>query len=395
VKQEGVVQSNGCKRNEHYREDCSTYLGGEYACPAPDTGSKTEETSNPPAQPQQNSGGGGATKNLGESCTIVNDNNGNCGTDLTCSGGQCKVNNGSYHGSNKCCALNTQCASDELCNGSDGDCHAGTYCKKRTLNRSLGQNCADDYDSCASGLTCQDVKGTALCRYTRGSGSPVCCEGDSDCPAGPPRQYCDTANDSPDRTCSTRYTCATRTDTGGGDTGDDGDDEDTGNNNTIFNIELSLPGIKNTSGNNQSPTHPQRNVTIKVLGSNDQLVSEKSANITYSSSTGTYKGNVNMGTLATGIYTIKLEANNSLRKIPQGSISITNGTTNQIPKTNLVTGDLNKDNSLNVNDYNTFISCFGDKQCSQKQLADLNDDGKVDLADYNILMGNFATQRGD
>ncbi len=61
----------------------------------------------------------------------------------------------------------------------------------------------------------------------------------------------------------------------------------------------------------------------------------------------------------------------------------------------LVLGDINQDNVLNLADYNAIISCYGAKSCSQKILTDLNDDGKIDEKDINIFYYGLATRQGD
>lgn len=60
-----------------------------------------------------------------------------------------------------------------------------------------------------------------------------------------------------------------------------------------------------------------------------------------------------------------------------------------------VAGDINGDGQVNIQDYTTLASCYGNNMnkpsCgTNKTKADLNNDGKVDGVDYNILIRNFG-----
>jgi len=92
---------------------------------------------------------------------------------------------------------------------------------------------------------------------------------------------------------------------------------------------------------------------------------------------------------------------NSLWKRIPGIVTITANTDNN-PTTQiqLVTGDIDQNNSLTVLDYTNFVKCFkGESECtdSLKIFADLDDDGVVkdDLDDLTILQKGFAVRDGD
>lgn len=53
----------------------------------------------------------------------------------------------------------------------------------------------------------------------------------------------------------------------------------------------------------------------------------------------------------------------------------------------LTAGDLNKNGSVDIFDYNTLVAEFGKTSPSP---ADINLDGKIDIFDYNILVANFG-----
>lgn len=99
-------------------------------------------------------------------------------------------------------------------------------------------------------------------------------------------------------------------------------------------------------------------------------------------------------TVKTGTYDLKLRTNNSLWK-DLGFVTVTSQSGASAPSAVLATGDLNQDNTLNLLDYNIFLSCFGAKSCGQKQQADLNLDGKVDEVDINIFLSNLSNRTGD
>src|SRR5205823_2071408 len=74
-----------------------------------------------------------------------------------------------------------------------------------------------------------------------------------------------------------------------------------------------------------------------------------------------------------------------------------------IPKISLVTGDIDKNNQLDIEDYNALVDCFGSKQNSsnchyaptqQSPGADIDDDGMVGGADYNLFLREVSVQPG-
>jgi hypothetical protein len=105
--------------------------------------------------------------------------------------------------------------------------------------------------------------------------------------------------------------------------------------------------------------------------------------------------------LASGQYIIKVKSDQHLRRAISGFVTLTAGTTQQLPSVTLITGDINNDNSLNVLDYNVIIGCYSDispaTSCtaSQKLAADINDDGSVNQFDYNLFLRELSVQTGD
>lgn len=181
---------------------------------------------------------------------------------------------------------------------------------------------------------------------------------------------------------------------------------------TQFSFALFLHNIGNGGDNanptgrgNQHPLHPQRTLTIFVYDANNNLVTKTQGLITYDPLHFNFIGTIDIGTLATGDYTIKVQTDGYLRKsIPGLQHIIAGGGNNTIPLVTLVGGDIFPDNQLDVQDYNILISCYSSNpahhpptSCTpqQQQAADIDDDGVVDIVDYNEFLRELSTQHGD
>lgn len=182
--------------------------------------------------------------------------------------------------------------------------------------------------------------------------------------------------------------------------------------NTVFALNIGLDGLGTTgdnvaplnhSGSNKNPLHPSRNVTIEVFNTdtNNTLVANKSGEIVYQASSGKFTGNVDMGSLASGNYNIKVKSNGYLRRLIPGQ-NVTGGQTFNVPAARLVTGDINGDNAINILDYNIFIACSifnrgntGACTDAYRPFADLDDNGTIDQFDYNLFIRELSVQNGD
>lgn len=172
---------------------------------------------------------------------------------------------------------------------------------------------------------------------------------------------------------------------------------------TGIKLSLKLPGIGKTSGDNASPIRTTRTTTVSVFNSlNTEIVHQMTGTLEYNATNGYYEGAVGIGTsIPSGSYTVKVKMDNTLYKRLPGIVAITSGKAdNTTPQAKLVSGDLNQDNALGVEDYTTFLACFqGNSTCTGDIAikSDINDNGNVngDNDDQNILQYNYTNRLGD
>lgn len=172
----------------------------------------------------------------------------------------------------------------------------------------------------------------------------------------------------------------------------------------ILNVSVKLPGIGNKSGDVTNPVNKTIVAAVAVYNSSNQYVKQATGNLTFDGQV--FKGPINIGSLPAGSYTTYIKTSNSL--IKRLTPTITGGTGGPInmPQVELITGDFDQTNKLDIVDYNKLLTCYGKNQqgnilnifgtnaftCG---LQDLNDDGKVDEKDVNIFLRGFAIREGD
>lgn len=172
---------------------------------------------------------------------------------------------------------------------------------------------------------------------------------------------------------------------------------------TGLNLNIKIPGIGKIAGDNQTPSRGVRTVNVSIFNSSNQAVAtDKTGVLSYNSASGKFEGIAGLGnTLTTGSYLVKVKLDNTLTKQLPGIISLTSGSTqNASSEISLVSGDLDQDNELTIQDYNTFLACYkGLSSCTANlaSKADFNDNGsaKDDNVDLNILQRGFAVRQGD
>jgi hypothetical protein len=168
-------------------------------------------------------------------------------------------------------------------------------------------------------------------------------------------------------------------------------------NETRIALNLGLPGIgPNTNlGQNPNPVRQAASVEVQIFNEQNQKIKDATGTLNFNSSVYGFTGEVSLGTtFETGVYTVKSRLGNTLFKALLG-VRIQSAQSNSLRSINLIPGDLDQNNELNLFDYNIMISCYGAKQCNQKEKSDLNIDGKVDELDLNLLYQGFATRQGD
>jgi hypothetical protein len=177
---------------------------------------------------------------------------------------------------------------------------------------------------------------------------------------------------------------------------------------TTISLSLLLHGIGNggdnvnpSGGGTSNPAHPQHSVTAEVSNSANQVVLTQQGTVTYNTTAGNFTGTINLGTLNSGSYTIKITVPQYLKKTVPGIVTLTQGQTTAIPSLSLVTGDSNSDNLLSILDYNMLLDCYSDltapKNCTdtnKKLMTDLTDDGSVNQFDYNLFLRELSVQGG-
>ncbi len=170
-----------------------------------------------------------------------------------------------------------------------------------------------------------------------------------------------------------------------------------------LNFTITLPGIDGIV--TTSILKRQRDFQIQLFDATNHELPVISRPISFHHGTPnpvsiTYVGNVDLGSVTSGNYTIKVKTNKFLKKLIPGFKNIAPNTTITLPAIALIPGDIDNNNVLNIADYNILMSCFGAKMdssaCgSNKENADLNEDGKVNEVDYNIFLRNIQAKQGD
>ena len=195
---------------------------------------------------------------------------------------------------------------------------------------------------------------------------------------------------------------------------------------TPLSFELLLHGVGSAGDNpnprgsdlsNKNPLHPQRNLHVEVFDTNNVLVTSVSGalSLNYDEQSGSFKGALDLGpTFREGNYNLKVKSDRYLRRRVPGIQMIKRGSENSVPKIDLVAGDVNSDNILNVIDYNAFLDCgygeieplpivdpnsvFNSQQCQAHkppELVDVDDNGVINSPDYNLFLRELSVQNGD
>lgn len=159
-----------------------------------------------------------------------------------------------------------------------------------------------------------------------------------------------------------------------------------------INVKVKIIGIGR--GGNQSPKNLTRRVTAMVYGTAPEPVATGNSFLTYDNQE-YFTGVIRLGKLSQGPYFIKLVGDNTLATLAKPEFqNLKIDTVNTVPPVNLYQGDINRDNVINIDDYNEVLPCFQQKRCDQAKAIDFNDDGLTDAKDYNLLLRSFMEQPG-
>lgn len=154
----------------------------------------------------------------------------------------------------------------------------------------------------------------------------------------------------------------------------------------IKGVKFSLPGIGLASSDNKFPIRSTRKVLATLYQSNGTKVTDTTKDFIYNSQTGLFESDLVFNSQQNASYYVTIKTDESLSKK-----LISDKTTS------LATGDLIKDNKMDISDYNLMISCYkGLSTCATdiRRLADLNDDGVIEEKDLNILQRAFSQGKG-
>jgi hypothetical protein len=161
----------------------------------------------------------------------------------------------------------------------------------------------------------------------------------------------------------------------------------------------------NAGGNQNPKTTSPRPFTVEVYDSSDNIIDTRNENLTYNTSTKRFTATVALKQgFASGSYLIKVKTPGFLRKLVGGIAVINAGQTKTMPNVNLTNGDIITNNTIDIFDYQVFLSCSifsndSEGACkanaNYKKLSDLNDDNLVDQDDYNLLLREWTVQNGD
>lgn len=180
------------------------------------------------------------------------------------------------------------------------------------------------------------------------------------------------------------------------------------------------PNPTGNIGSNKTPKTPQRNLLVEIFNANNELVTSQTGTLEYLSgdehenNKGKFTTNVTFPDLETGNYTVKIKSDRYLRKAFPGIISITKGQPKVMPTIELVAGDTNNDNALDIEDYNALLDCgyasvnplpntnagspynsYACKTHEPRINIDLDDNGIVNSFDYNLYLRELSVQSGD
>lgn len=177
-------------------------------------------------------------------------------------------------------------------------------------------------------------------------------------------------------------------------------------------LDIALSGVGLGIGSNPNPRTKQKRATICAYLATTDTSDDNNCNkgkkaegfiqfneVSKKFDTATF----DLGIVQEGDYEIYIKVDRYLRKRIPGTKHLSPNTTSPLLQTQLKNGDITMDNTIDIQDYNAYVSCFREKfntpSCLYKETVDLNDDGKsdttTDFSDYRIFFQNIASREGD
>ncbi len=156
------------------------------------------------------------------------------------------------------------------------------------------------------------------------------------------------------------------------------------------------------SNGNMSPLHTTRGISVTLTDASNSALPSIQSNVVFDATSGTFKNDILLESVPSGLYRINLRIPQYLGKTLDGIFSITSGQEVIVNEVSLTTGDINSDNFINAVDYNLLLDCISNltppRDCSDQQkkaMADLTDDGAVNQFDYNLFLRDLSVQNGE
>lgn len=155
---------------------------------------------------------------------------------------------------------------------------------------------------------------------------------------------------------------------------------------------------------NKNPMHTSKEMIVELYSITEPntLVVSRTVPLVYDHLSGNFKGSADLGShFPTGSYNILFKLNKYLNRRISQTLTITKNTHRSLEPINLIAGDSDNNNVLNILDYDLIIGCYSDYappvSCTnaQKSATDINDDGKVNQLDYNLFLRELSVQEGD
>lgn len=163
----------------------------------------------------------------------------------------------------------------------------------------------------------------------------------------------------------------------------------------------SSSAVSESCRSNQNPVHPERDLKVDIFNQNNLLVKTVNVKMTYDPVLGGFKATAPLGNdWTSGIYDIQVSSPKYLSRYLTENFTINKDSQVSVPDVALVSSDVNRDDAVNILDWNMIVSCYtfpGEPSpCSPAQIAeaDTNDDGVVDDFDMNLLSRELRNLSG-